>query len=40
MTEFINFLSYTIGTPITAKIEAFNAKGWSAPALSTGSVLA
>lgn len=40
MTQFIDFLSYPIGSPISAKIEAFNAKGWSAPALSTGVVLA
>ena len=40
MTLFKTFLNYPNGQPITAKAYAYNAKGWSSAASSTGSVVA
>jgi len=40
MTLFKTFLNYPNGQPITAKISAFNQKGWNTPVLTSGSVVA
>lgn len=40
MTSFTSVLGYSVGTTISAQVSAQNAKGWTSPTLSTGSIVA